>query len=312
MINPLVLIISTTLDFATDRIAILLYKKNIPFLRLNRDEFDKYHIELDPISSIMNVSIEGLNYRVENSAVLAIYYRAPTFLRDIYQEGLNEEQQLFRTQWAAFMRGLIIFDLARWFNHPVDTYRAENKAYQLRIANKLGFAVPISKITNSTLAEYGANTVAVKSIDTAIVGNSSYEKFVYTQIYDLNELPREHFSSPFFIQQALVPKTDIRVTIVGDWLLAVSITAEERIGGDWRKHGLPLTYKVIDLPIDTLTRCREYVRFFNLPYCAMDLVFFDDNYYFIEINPTGEWSFIQENTAQEIDLVITKALIQND
>ncbi|SDL44698.1 RimK-like protein [Siphonobacter aquaeclarae] len=310
---PAVLIVSTTLDFSTDFVCIGLSERGICYLRLNRDRFNEYEIILNPIDPSMIVTIAGQTYEISDDSLMSIYYRAPTFLRDIYQPELAEDKQLYRSQWAAFIRNLIVFEKAVWINNPVDTYRAENKAYQLMIAGRIGFFLPRTLIVNhiSQATSFG-ELAAIKSIDTAIVGNSEQEKFVYTQLYKTSTLDDQHFSSPFFFQTALTPKSDIRVTIVQDWLLAVKIDSEVPIAGDWRKHDTSLNYEIIELPLDVARNCIQFAKELNLRYCAIDLIFFKGEYYFIEVNPTGEWLFIQQNVNQRIHEEIISSLVPVD
>jgi glutathione synthase/RimK-type ligase-like ATP-grasp enzyme len=45
-----------------------------------------------------------------------------------------------------------------------------------------------------------------------------------------------------------------------------------------------------------------------LNFGAIDLIFHNNEYYFIEINPTGEWSWLQKITGYKFDELIVKSL----
>ena len=303
---PNVLLISNRFDFSTDFIAVELANQGIDFIRINRDELKDYIIDFDSVKPEIIATYNNYSFTVSTEHLKSIYYRAPTFLRDIFQEGLSEEEQLIRTQWAAFVRSLCVFENVKWLNNPVDIYKAEIKPYQLFIASKLGIKIPKTKISNVTLnSEF--EYIAIKSIDTAIVSSGENEGFVYTEIYKKYELEEVKYSSPFFIQQGLVPKIDIRVTIVENDVVAIKITSEKEIDEDWRRFKDELTYSIIDLPIEVQEFCINYTKKLNLNFGAIDLVLHNNDYYFIEINPTGEWSWLQKNTGYNFDKLIVNS-----
>ena len=63
-----------------------------------------------------------------------------------HTKNYNLNEQLYRSQWSSFIRNLISFDKAKWINHPVSTYQAENKMYQLKCAKEIGLNVPKNHI----------------------------------------------------------------------------------------------------------------------------------------------------------------------
>jgi hypothetical protein len=303
-IYPKVLIISNKFDFSTDLIA---HQLKADYVRINRDQFQEYLIEFDPLVPILNILIENVEYVINQEHLLSVFFRAPTFLRDIFQGEVDAEQQLYRTQWAAFIRALIVFEDALWVNNPVDTYKAEIKALQLSYAKQVGLLVPHSVITNKTTNRPG-EIFAIKSIDTAIVSTKEEEAFVYTSIVEGSDLQENHYSSPFFLQEALTPKIDVRITIIGQQLIAMYIKGNVGIRGDWRKFEDELIYEPFELPSAVKVKILDFTRKFKLNYAAIDMVLYNSEYHFIEVNPTGEWAWLQKNTGIDMGLMIAKYL----
>lgn len=312
LLLPEVLIISSRYDFSSDFIAVELDRRNVPYLRINRDELKDYVIEFNPVVPILKGSFKGTDFCISGSTLKAVYFRSPVFLRDIFQDNIDEEEQLIRTQWTAFVRSLVVFEDAAWFNNPADIYKAEIKPLQLYTANKIGFKIPATVISNRTAVNDFEYT-AVKSIDTAVLNLGDEEGFVYTEIYRSNGLSEETYSSPFFMQQGLVPKIDIRVTVVDDTAIAVKILHKDKakIDIDWRRLKEELHYEIIELPDEIRHRCVLYLKEFNLKFGAIDLILHQNEFYFIEINPTGEWSWLQQNTGFRFDKAIVNALINS-
>lgn len=312
MFFPKVLIISNIYDFSTDFVCQELSTRGIEYLRINRDDLVNYEIYFNPLLPEITGTYNDLNFSVTSETLKSVYYRAPSFLRDIYQDTKNEEEQLIRTQWTAFLRYLIVFENAKWLNNPADIYKAEIKSYQLYIANKIGFNVPETIITNK-ISEPLHDIVAIKSIDTAIVNIDTNEGFVYTELYDKEELTEEAFSSPFFIQEGIVPKIDIRATVVEEEVIAIKISDKKEkssIDIDWRRLKNELSYELFELPETVENLCRELLKKLNLKFGGIDLVLQNEKFFFIEINPTGEWSWLQQTTGVKIDSVIVNSLVE--
>ena len=308
MLYPEVVLISNKFDFSTDFIAVELNKRNVSYIRINRDELKDYVIDFDPVLPEITGSYKDISFCIKTDFLKSIYYRAPTFLRDIFQEKISEDEKLIRTQWTAFVRSLCVFENAKWLNNPVNIYKAEIKPYQLFLANKLGFKIPKTIISNE-VKNLGKEFLAIKSIDTAIVNNGNEEGFVYTEIYKQNEIEFNKYNSPFFNQEGILPKIDIRVTVIENHVIAAKIQGENKIDEDWRRYKNELKYTIFPLPIEIEKLCVEYVKQLDLKFGAIDLILSDDKYYFIEINPTGEWSWLQQTTDYKYDAVIVNSLI---
>src|SRR5690554_5104165 len=95
---PRVLIISNRYDFSSDFISVELDRQSISYLRINRDELKDYIIDFNPLIPSIGGCFKGVKFYISNENLKSIYYRAPTFLRDIFQDNINEEEQLIRSQ----------------------------------------------------------------------------------------------------------------------------------------------------------------------------------------------------------------------
>ena len=297
------LILSSSIDFSTDLICYELHKRNKRFLRLNRDYFRKYEILYSLQESTMFVKIDEMEYSISNDTIKGIYFRAPVFLRSHKKYNLNE--QLYRSQWSSFIRNLISFDKAKWINHPVSTYQAENKMYQLKCAKEIGLNVPKTYIGNVLPQHISSCTnYIVKSLDTALFYIDSQELFTYSSIVNGEELLDANIKdAPIILQECLEDKQDLRVTVVGDKLFSISITNKgKNIYGDWRKISKnDLVYKEINLPKDIATKILKLMKQLGLVFGGVDLAVMDNKYYFIEVNPTGEWGWLSSGSDIPVD-----------
>ncbi|HEU0144130.1 MAG TPA: hypothetical protein VFQ47_05035 [Nitrososphaera sp.] len=314
-ICPEVLIISNRYDFATDHVVFQLKRMGASYLRLNRDQFSDFKLSFLPTAQKLYGEAEKFTFQVSPDSLKSIFFRAPVFLRDNYQPDLPPDRQLSRSQWAAFIRGLMAFDNVSWINHPQATYQAETKPYQLHLAKRIGFDVPETVITNAagyyTNVAKGKSKVIVKTLDSVLLNLDGREAFIYTNEVSSGELIEADISTaPVIIQESLIPKTDIRVTVVCDFIFAVTITKDGAgLDEDWRLEKNNLKYTQISLPSEIETKCKTLVASLGLKFGAIDLALHKGKYYFLEINPTGEWVWLLRDANARIDEAIGEALL---
>lgn len=307
------LIISSTLDYSTDLVCCELEKREKKYLRLNRDCFSDYKLIYDLEQGHLSVEVEGISYLIKNEDLEAVFFRAPVFIRSM-SKLYSLQEQLQRTQWSSFIRNLSVFNKARWINHPFFTYGAENKLYQLKIAKECGLKVPKTFVGNEAPRIIEPDSIyAIKSIDTALFYENGQELFTYTCMMKGKELLEAQLQdAPVIIQEYLQDKIDIRITIVGDLLYPVSITNNKKsILGDWRKLDKDcLEYIPIKLPEKLQSKIKNMMKLLNLNFGGMDLAMVGEDYYFIEVNPTGEWGWLVTTTGIPIDKAIVEFLTE--
>lgn len=289
-----VLIVSNTLDLATDYVCVELNDRGVKYLRLNRDKLEQYEICLDVLDCLLEITI-GAESFIVTEKLKSVYYRAPIYLRDIYKQKISIEDQLSRTQWTAFVRNLGMFRNSRWMNSTEATFIAENKMLQLRIAKQIGFNCPHTIVSNTVLANLIENkSYIVKSIDTALLQFGKNEAFVYANVVTGKEfaLYNNHIA-PVILQDYIKPKIDIRVTVVGNRVFAVKILKNGKgVDGDWRTFKHDIAFIPFDLPPEIALQCKTIVSELGLYFGGIDLIDSDGTYFFIEINPTGEWGWL--------------------
>lgn len=311
-----VLIISNSMDFTTDLICIELNKRNVKYVRLNRDMFNKYKIKVDIENISMFIGINEEEYIISDKNLVSIYYRAPVFLRENFTKYINMEKQLYRSQWMSFMRNLSIFENCRWVNNPNSTFTAEDKLLQLKKAKEIGFNIPNTLLVNSLdyLDIKDEEQYVVKSLDTVLLKHNNKESFAYTNIISGKELKKSRLDiAPIIFQKYISGKTDIRATVIGNKIIPLKIEKNNiGINGDWRLEKENVEYSAIKLPEEIEKKCIKIVETFKLSFGGIDLVEKNGKYYFIEINPTGEWAWLNEKSNSRIDKAICDYLLKKD
>lgn len=283
------------------------------FYRLNRDEFIKHNIVVDLQKKSMMISIEDEEYNIQFEQLKGVFYRAPVFLRTQAKAELSVQEQLERNQWSSFLRNLIIFQNANWINNPVYTYRAENKMFQLCVAESCGLQIPKTYVSNISVNMLEREKkYIVKSLDTALFYDTQNNKemFTYSNVVSGEELQDyELASAPIIIQEFLNPKVDCRVTYIQGKLFPVKILQNgEGLYGDWRLRKDELEYVPFQLPTNISVAICKLMQKLEIQFGGIDLAIVGEKYFFIEVNPTGEWGWLEIKTGMQISQTIKKAL----
>jgi len=304
------LILSDSRDFATDYISVEFERRGRSYLRIDRDLLWEAEVLFEIDTCTLLVSRNGEQVSCSPSSLKAVYYRAPTYLRETFSRDATPEKQLQRSQWMSFFRNLTSFDNALWVNNPNATFSAENKIFQLRVAKEAGFCIPTTIVTNSRSALPSCNHIVIKPIDTVVLAFADQEGFAYTQVVDPKTLDNASIeSAPVIAQQYLHDKIDLRVTVVGSRLFPVQILRNGRgIDGDWRLHKNAVTFDPTQLPASVSESCLKLTRRLGLSFAGIDLAVVNDCYYFLEINPTGEWAWLIDSAKLRIDKAICDCL----
>ncbi len=313
-LSPRVLVLASRYDFSCDYVVSCLRSLEIPYLRLNTEDLARFELTLDPFAPNLRGVSSELTFDIRGDQLGAVYFRQPTFLREASLNGRPPAEQFERAQWAAFMRTMMLFDRCLWVNHPTRTYEAEHKAIQLRMAAHLGFDVPRTAVSNSIVAvesiANGADRVAVKGLDTVLVREGRTEAFGYTNLVQPEIVTQQDLSSaPAIIQEAIVDKLDLRVTVVGDaaWCAAVTVKGHPIIG-DWRLAKTDAEFAEYCLPEPIARRSVALTKRLGLTFGAIDLAYSHGKYFFLEINPTGEWAWLQAGLGFPIASAICQRL----
>ena len=198
----------------------------------------------------------------------------------------------------------------------------ENKLYQLIVAASLGFTIPNTLITNNVhsflefYSKMKGNLISKKFVDLNI--RSDNEPLLpYTHKITRNDLLRVHSirHAPVLFQENVDKLLELRITVVGDNVFAAEIfnTKDIKQSIDWRHYpiyNLEKFYSTHTLPEKVKYLCIELVKKLGLCFGAIDMILHPQKgYIFLEINPNGQWGWIEELTDMQITKSFSELLI---
>lgn len=80
------------------------------------------------------------------------------------------------------------------------------------------------------------------------------------------------------------------------------------VTGDWRLEKDRIQYEPFTLPDKISDSCIEFQKKLGLTFGAIDLIESGGKFYFIEINPTGEWAWLIKTANLPLDKAICDEL----
>lgn len=238
---------------------------------------------------------------IRSDECLGVWWRRPEI--PAASAGTGTAAEAIADQWRAFIAALAIPQGPKWVSEPINIKTAEEKARQLCRASVAGLSVPDSLWTNDVdearaFVERWHGTAVVKSVTSAWWEEAGRGRFVYASLVAADELPAPHrlASAPVCFQQPILPKRDIRVTVVEHAVFGAIREASSREPNeplDWRRAS-ERPWSTYDLPGEIASACRVLVSDFGLRFSGIDLALDDSGqHWFLELNPNGEWAWLQ-------------------
>lgn len=94
------------------------------------------------------------------------------------------------------------------------------------------------------------------------------------------------------------------------YVVRIESAKGESISVDWQTEKDELKFIPCELPYNICKKCINFVSHNGLVFGTIDLVQVNDDFYFLEINPNGEWGWLQEGARLPIAEAITDCLVK--
>ena len=295
-----VLIISSSIDVTTDYI-IKEYSNEADFYRINVDEFSKYRID---IGGCCQWIISCDEWKLEKASVDSIYYRKP-ILPDLSEYDPNYHGMISK-DIISLINGIADDFEGKVLTRPCILRKTENKTFQLLYALRNGLIIPKSYIGNDKEAVAQCLNNGKSIIKPLTTGK--VKKCDGIELFQTNyicEIQNDISLTPLYVQSYQEKKYEVRVTCINDSIFAVRIDSEDKL--DWRKNYAGIHYSIIDCPIEVKNCCLNMMRDLGLIFGAFDfIVNLNDEWVFLEVNPNGQWLWLE----QILNISISRGIVQ--
>jgi len=318
-VDNVILVLTNSKDGQhTDVVISKLRQQNQRVFRFDADIFADGELQLNFCTSknLFGFEITGADGIVSLADIKSVWYRRPNSLhlklKDPVQRMYAEEEimNLLEGLWMSMPD-------AFWLNNPTYLNAARKKVYQLFLAREAGFRVPKTIITNNPerveefFNECGGRIV-FKAIQGELLdyGEKSFSipaTLVTNRHLENLDLVKH---TPSLLQEFVEKAYELRITVVGDEIFPVKIEPLVDISHavDWRYPELmdKLSYSPTVLPERISAFCFWLLRKLRLSFGALDFVVGrDGKTYFLEINPNGQWYWLEDRTG----LLISDAIV---
>ena len=315
----MILFITNKEDITTDFVVKRIREERADYYRFNTEDlFNCVDISLDFERNKFQL-LDKRKGVIDLNNVTSVYFRRPK-LPKIPPDLATWERNFLIKEYHSLLNGIYsILSSSLWINYVYSIIEAENKIYQLILAKKLGFNIPETLISNNRDSVYEFirakyfNCV-IKPIRSGFIDDPDDPKVIFTNKISrdkLEELSRIQIC-PSIFQRNIAKETDVRVIVVGKKVFAIRIESQEYKESkiDWRRGSNIIEHNYIELPLELENRCVNLVKQLNLLFGAIDLVLDKKgNFYFLEINPNGQWAWIEKRLGIPISNEIAKLLI---
>jgi len=320
MAKDIVLIISKPIDPHADVMAGHLKRRNVRFERLHPGDLPttaKLSVEYaDGKATRSSFVGRGVSLAFEDIKSVWLRRTDPPTL----PEGLSQREREFAmAECAELIQGLYRITDAFWVNRPDKSRIGSCKPYQLEVARRLGFRIPHTLITNDgeqlmDFFDACEGAVIYKTMSQGLLGLADF-KMVYTNRVMLDDLKHVHLlrNAPGQFQELIPKRCDLRITVIGRRVFPVEIHSQENRAAlqDWRRaEPQDLRHLPHALPASVERQCCLLLDQLELSCGAIDMVLTPNGeYVFLEINPAGQFGWIDELTGIPLTATLADMLV---
>lgn len=303
----MILIITNRQDYTADFLIIELRKRGTDYIRLNTEEFPQRAKVIWYMPE--NGGIEGYfvlaGKHIPFESIHSVWYRRPVSPAPSAEMTDPDDYEFARVESQAALDGVLNCLDCFWMSRPEQLRRAEFKLYQLSVASKIGFLLSPTLVTNipeSARTFYDSNQghVVYKTLRQGRIIRNEKVSLIYTHLVTPDDSTKLDAVSltPSLFQRYIPKQVEIRATVIGSKVFAVAIHSQDHEESlhDWRRGDTETLHHVAhQLPNDVAARCVALTQSLNLAFGAIDLILTPEgDYYFLEINPNGQWAWIQQ------------------
>lgn len=294
----MLLVVTNSEDATADYFCRRLRQESLPFVRLDSDaDVRALRVAYDERGA--RLRIRGRWY--EPADLGNIWLRRP---RPIATKAGRDaaERQHVSVEWGEALEGFLAhIPIRRWINHPTANVVASHKLEQLTRARRLGLSVPQTVVTQDP-GELRAFWRSTKRIIAKPLASGYLERddgrgdtLIYT-----SEVERHHLRNagsvrtcPTLFQERIEKAYDVRVCVVDREMLAVAMLRCDRSLDVRRDNMEGVTYRAAKPPARVARAVRRLVSSYGLRFGALDFVVdAAGTWYFLELNPNGQWAWL--------------------
>ncbi|KKT57254.1 MAG: RimK domain protein ATP-grasp [Candidatus Giovannonibacteria bacterium GW2011_GWC2_44_9] len=294
-------------------------------LRLNTDQLVGHGLTLQVEKGEIDFLLTCGMQTISANNIKAVWYRRPSNVTIITEKltenhrkyAENENQRFLMALWNSADTNEIV-----WVNHPSALRKLEHsKPLQLHTADQVGLATPATLITNCLDAvkeffDCWNGAIVAKTFGSHTRNDSGWPISVFTTPITrdgLEKFGHELRYAPVIFQNYIPKKLELRITVVGHRIFSCAIHSQDskRTMYDWRRYDFGhVKHEPCELPPEIVKKLLQAMRIWDLQFGAIDMILTPKgDYVFLEVNPSGQWGWIEAITGMPISKAIADLLV---
>lgn len=304
-----------TSDYLCDRLSMA----GLPIWRIDTDAIREVEFDIRQQEAVYT---DGNGAELKAHDVAALILRRPKPIAPLVK-GDKYQKQHVAAEWAEAFEGFLAHvPVFRWINHPSHNFNASHKIEQLKRAQAVGLDVPAWIATTSArkasdfMQSYGPAIIA-KPLASGFIEREepSNDTVIYT-----SEIGEEHrdvltriSSCPVLFQEKVAKSVDIRLVVVAEEMIGVAMKgfdSEGRQRLDIRRDAMrDVEYSIVDVPAVVCAAINRIMKEYGLVFGAFDFAIREDGeWVFFELNPNGQWAWLDLEANTAIHAMFAKAI----
>jgi len=317
------LIVTSQDDIHADMVIKELEDSKIKPIRLNSDTLiqeSAYSFSWNQQGQSISQSFTFKDSKLSTEKIKLIWWRKPNEYYPDPEVTDEWAKQYAVEETKSLVQSLSgLFPDANWINNYYNLRLPSRRINQIPLTKQLGIPIPATLVTN----QYESIVSFLKQEGSCIIKPMDYSCFLhddkqyacYTRPIDLETIDSLRDSihlAPVFIQKRIPKKAEYRVTLIGKKSFVCRIETEHlndaEVNQDWRvTEPDKLVHTPDTLPEDYIAKLHKMLELLGLNFGAFDIIRGDDDVlYFIELNPNGQWYWIEILTG----MPMVKAMVE--
>lgn len=306
-----VLILSNTGDAHTDFLVKSCARLGVTCFRLNTDMFRRAgQIDWTINQGEGVLRIDGRSCALKDVALLI--YRRPVNVHEHRKDIEHWLGRLLDFEWTTVENALSLAVPGIVLNPVGASALARNKLAQLQAARKVGLAVPATLISNNIhelRAFLDRHRCITKAIDNAYNVTANVLRSSATSIVTAADFADYTTTDcPTLLQQAITPRAVWRIVTIADKAMGFRFSGDAILDhADSRHVDEKLACEYMPIPDGAGEKMVALCRAMGIVFASSDLIEDDTGrMWFIDLNPDGQWAYMQERCNVAIDDEIIK------
>ncbi|MEZ3550438.1 MAG: grasp-with-spasm system ATP-grasp peptide maturase [Lachnospiraceae bacterium] len=320
----MVLILTSSGDYSTDCVIDWLKYYQAKFIRLNSEDLIDERFKIF-IGQSPGLSITVNDKMVPLHEIKAIWFRkfyftnTSAFIENFPVGRFRKEKMLAINQQKSILKFIVLsLKDKKWLPRPFDL--PLNKSYVVYQALRIGMKIPQTIITNTKEYISSDYEIITKSIcdATNVISSSGRRYFGFTSEINSNYIGMiPNTFSPSMIQEKIDKAYELRIFYLCGEIFGMAIFSQsiDQTRVDFRKYNWekPNRYEPVSVPKELKDKIKLLMNVLKLNTGSLDFIKAKDgNYYFLEINPTGQFGMMEGPCNYPLHKRVAQVLVAMD